>query len=173
MCVKIMPLMKTTENFQSSFPVVKTRLFPLLPIIANAVWNQTKQCLSLLAFVSACCNSAKHLLSDNPYYSFRILNLNSLFIFPFRDTRNLSLEHKHYFCLLCYFFRVTSNNLVYITVLVVIVKTFLLPYSWGCLFLVSVRPLCSCSADFIIRFIAAENTITYNRERVVKLLSIF
>lgn len=129
--------------------------------------------MSLLGFVSACCNSAKHSLFDNPYYSFRILNLNSLFIFPFRDTRNLFLEHKHYFCLLGYFFSVTSNNLVYITVLVVIVETFLLPYSWGCLFLVSVRPLCSCSADFIIRFIAAENTITHTREHVVKLLSIF
>jgi len=57
------------------------------------------------------------------------------------------------------FFSVTSNNLVYITVLVVIVKTSLLVYPWGCLFLVSVWPLCSCSADFIIRFIAAENAI--------------
>lgn len=70
------------------------------------------------------------------------------------------------------FFSVTSNNLVYITVLVLIVKTSLLAYPWGCLFLVSVGPLCSCSADFIIRFIAAENTITYNIEPVLMLLSI-
>lgn len=67
------------------------------------------------------------------------------------------------------FFSDTSNNLVYITVLVV-VKTSLLVYPLGCLFLVSMEPLCSCSADFIIMFIAAENTITYNIEPVVMLL---